>query len=82
LTLANWQLNVVLYSEGEVPVYMTANGTELYADGASGGYSAQTWQLPLGDLSSLHGLQLLAGFGRSAEDMLAKNQWKLIYSVP
>lgn len=82
LTIANWQLTIVPYTGGELPVYMTANGAELYADRTSGGYSAQTWQIPLGDVSSLPGLAIYAGFGRSAEDMLAKNQVQLIYTVP
>lgn len=82
LSLQNFQMNVVPYSGGEIPVYQTASGAELYADQPNGGFAAQTWYLGLGDLSTLSGLQLYAGFGRTAEDMLAKGQVQFIYSVP
>lgn len=82
LSLQNFQMKVVPYSGGEVPVYQTAYGAELYADQPNGGFAAQTWYLGLGDLSTLSGLQLYAGFGRTAEDMLAKGQVQFIYSVP
>lgn len=82
LSLQNFQMKVVPYSGGEVPVYQTANGAELYTDQPNGGFAAQTWYLGLGDLSTLSGLQLYAGFGRTAEDMLTKGQVQLVYSVP
>ena len=82
LSLQNFQMKVVPYSGGEVPAYQTASGTELYADQPNGGFAAQTWYLGFGDLSALSGLQLYAGFGRNAEDMLTKGQVQLVYSVP
>lgn len=83
VTVRNGQLGVVLYAGGEVPEYMVADGAELYQERpGNGGYSAQTWSLMLGDLSALHGLQLLVGFGRSAEDMLQRGQVMLLHAVP
>ncbi len=83
VTVRTGQLGVVLYAGGEVPEYMTADGAELFQERPNnGGYSAQTWSLMFGDLSALHGLQLLAGFGRSAEDMLQRGQVMLLHAVP
>ncbi|GAB3357500.1 MULTISPECIES: choice-of-anchor D domain-containing protein [Giesbergeria] len=82
LTLQNMQWQVVAYAGGEVPAYQAAQGSDLYQERSDGSYSAQTWAFPLGDLSSLHGLQLLVGFGRNAQDMLARGQVLLLLSVP
>lgn len=52
------------------------------AHSGDGSDSAQTWAFPLGDLSNLHGLQLWAGFGNNAQDMLERGQVLLLLSVP
>lgn len=82
LSLQNFQMRVVSYSGGELPVYQTANGADLYQDQPNGGFAAQTWTIGLGDLSSLSGLQLFAGFGRTGEDMLNRGQVAHVYTVP
>lgn len=81
VTLQNWQMKVVPYGGGDFPVYIVANGAELYSDKPGGGSEAQTWSLVLGDLSGLRGLEIYAGFGRSANDMMAKGQTKMVYRV-
>ncbi|MFA7239484.1 MAG: choice-of-anchor D domain-containing protein [Sulfuricellaceae bacterium] len=81
VTLQNWQMKIAPYGGGDFPAYIAANGAELYADKPGGGSEAQTWSLVLGDLSGLHGLEIYAGFGRSANDMLAKSQVKMIYRI-
>ena len=82
LSLQNFQMRVVAYTGGELPVYQMANGADLYQDQPSGGFAAQTWTIGLGDLSSLPGLQLFAGFGRTGEDMLNRGQVAHVYTVP
>lgn len=82
LTLENLQKRVVPYTGGEPPVYQTANGAELYVDQPNGGFAAQTWYIGLGDLTSLSGLQLFAGFGRTGADMMARGQVAHVFTVP
>lgn len=77
----NDQPHITPYAGGDPPAYATANGAALYPDNLSSISSPEHWSIPLGDLSQLHGLQIFAGFGRNAEDMLTKGQVKLIYTV-
>lgn len=73
LTLDGANLKIAPYSGGNIPAYSSSNGSVL---------ANQTWYIGLGDLSSLRGLQIYAGFGRDASDMLLTGQFKLILSVP
>lgn len=77
----NGQPHITPYAGGDLPAYATANGAMLYPDNLISVSSPEHWPIPLGDLSPFHGLQIFAGFGRNAEDMLAKDQVKLIYTV-
>ncbi len=80
-TLNNGNLVIVPYLGGEFPVYAIANGTDLYQPDTANSFNAQTWSIRLGDLSPFHGLNIYAGFGRSASDMLNKGQFKNIFSI-
>lgn len=65
---------VVPYAGGELPVYATATGT---------GLTTAVWTLGLFDLSGLvpPGMDIWAGFGRSAEDMVSKGQFRMVHRV-
>jgi hypothetical protein len=77
ITLKNFQSTIVQYTGGTYPAYTSAAGAEL-RDPTGG---MLTYAFPLGDLSSLRGLEIYAGFGRSADDMMAKGQVQRVFRV-
>ena len=65
-------LRIVPYTGGEFPVFTTVAGVDL---------ASRRFSLPLGDLSSVIGLDIYAGYGLSATDMLNRNQVVRVHQV-
>lgn len=72
VVLEGGALRIVPYTGGELPVFTTVAGAEL---------AGRHFSLPLGDLSSVLGLDIYAGYGLNALDMLARNQVQLVHQV-
>lgn len=67
-------VRIVPYTVGDLPVYATVTGA---------GLVTAVWTLGRFDLSSLvpPGMDIWAGFGRSAEDMLTHGQYRMVHRV-
>jgi hypothetical protein len=62
---------------------MTADGAEQFQERPNnGGYSAQTWSLMFGDLSALHGLQLLAALAAAPRTCCSAARSCCLHAVP
>jgi hypothetical protein len=73
VTLDNQSQRIVPYVGGTLPAYVTVDGSIL---------ASQSWAIGLGNLSSLSGLQIYAGYGLSGEHMLANGLYMPIFRVP